>query len=89
MYYAASRHLCAAQREQSFGIAVIEAMSAGCAIVTTQEVASGSLVEEARAGVILSAASPASVANALNELAANAAEARAAGERGKGLYRVL
>lgn len=64
---------------ESFGLSVVESMSAGCAVITTEQTASHTLVDAAEAGITLKRAEPNALTAALQELLADPSRTAAHG----------
>ena len=67
---------------ENFGNVVLEAMAAGCPVVTTREVGASSIVLENRAGLVVDG-NPGSIANAISALLSDTGSAAAMGQRGR------
>jgi glycosyltransferase involved in cell wall biosynthesis len=70
--------------QENFGIAVVEAMSAGCPVIVSEEVSLAQEIAEARAGIVCFAAVE-PLAKAMAALLADVRERKAMGERGRRL----
>ncbi len=68
---------------ENFGIAVVEAMGHGCAVVTTQQTAAGDHVQTAGAGVVLPRPDAGLLAEQLDTLLASAELVRRWGHQGR------
>ena len=67
---------------ENFGNVVLEALAAGCPVVTTREVGASSIVLENRAGLVVDG-NPGSIANAISALLSDTGSAAAMGQRGR------
>ena len=68
--------------DESFGVAVAEAMAVGCPVVISGQVALEDVVRSERAGIVVER-DPAAIADAISHVLANADVARAMGEAGQ------
>lgn len=68
--------------DESFGIAVAEAMAVGCPVVVSPNVAIEDLVDSTRAGIV-AGRDPVAIANAIAAILANPSAARAMGDAGR------
>jgi glycosyltransferase involved in cell wall biosynthesis len=76
-------------RSENFGMAVLEAMSAGCPVIVTAHVGLASSVRETGAGLVIEDAHPAALANAIRILSFDEEMGRRMGAAGKRAAREL
>jgi glycosyltransferase involved in cell wall biosynthesis len=74
---------CLPSRQEAFGIVFLEAMAAGLPIVAARAAAVPELVLDGACGILVPAASPHELAQALNRLLSSAEERRRMGEAGR------